>query len=114
MDARRSKLRYRAWRRGFVEADLVLGPFADTHLDALDEAELDQLELLLEQPDPDLYAWIIGQAQPPEAFDLPVLGMIRQFRFDARLARADPGANTSMTPPRMANSPRSDTVEART
>ena len=92
MDARRSKLKYRAWRRGFVEADLILGPFADAHLEALDEAELDQLETLLEQPDHDLYAWIIGQAQPPEAMDLPVLGLIRQFRFDARLARVDPGA----------------------
>lgn len=92
MDARRSKLKYRAWRRGFVEADLVLGPFADAHLTALGETELDQLELLLEQPDHDLYAWIIGQSEPPQAFDLPVLAMIRQFRFDARLARADLGA----------------------
>ncbi len=92
MDSRRSKLKYRAWRRGFVEADLVLGPFADAHLEALGEAELDQLELLLEQPDHDLYAWIIGQAEPPQAFDLPVLARIRQFRFDARLARADLGA----------------------
>ena len=92
MDARRSKLKYRAWRRGFVEADLVLGPFADAHLETLDDAGLDQLELLLEQPDHDLYAWIIGQAEPPETMNLPVLALIRQFRFDARLARADLGA----------------------
>ena len=92
MDARRSKLKYRAWRRGFVEADLILGPFADAHLDALVETELDQLELLLGQPDHDLYAWIIGQAEPPDAMDVPVLALIRQFRFDARLARAAPGA----------------------
>ena len=92
MDARRSKLKYRAWRRGFVEADLILGPFADAHLETLGEPELDQLETLLGQPDHDLYAWIIGQAEPPDAMDLPVLTLIRQFRFDARLARPDPGA----------------------
>ncbi len=92
MDARRSKLKYRAWRRGFVEADLILGPFADAHLDGLGEAELDQLEVLLGQSDHDLYAWIIGQAEPPEVFDVPVLALIRQFRSDARLGRAAPGA----------------------
>ena len=31
-DPRLEKLRYRAWRRGFREADLVLGGFADAHL----------------------------------------------------------------------------------
>ncbi len=92
MDARRSKLKYRAWHRGFREADLILGPFADAHLEALGEAELDQFETLLGQPDHDLYAWIIGQSEAPVAFDGPVLGLIRGFRFDARLARADFGA----------------------
>ena len=92
MDPRLKKLKYRAWHRGFVEADLILGPFADAHLERLDEAGLAQFEDLLEQPDHDLYAWIIGQAEPPTRMDVPVLSMIRQFRFDARLARADHGA----------------------
>ena len=92
MDPRLKKLKYRAWHRGIVEADLILGPFADAHLERLGEADLGHFEILLEQPDPDLYAWIIGQAEPPADFDLPVLELIRQFRFDARLARTDPGA----------------------
>jgi antitoxin CptB len=92
MDARRSKLKYRAWHRGFREADLILGPFADAHLDSLADSELDDLEILLGQPDHDLYAWIVGQAEPPAAFDGPVLALIRRFRFDARLSRADLGA----------------------
>ncbi|HEX4098680.1 MAG TPA: succinate dehydrogenase assembly factor 2 [Caulobacteraceae bacterium] len=92
MDPRRKKLKYRAWHRGFVEADLILGPFADAHLEALGEADLDHLEILLEQADHDLYAWIIGQAEPPADLDVPVLALIRQFRFDARLARADASA----------------------
>jgi len=92
MDPRLKKLKYRAWHRGIVEADLILGPFADAHLERLGEADLGHFEILLEQPDPDLYAWIIGQAEPPADFDLPVLELIRQLRFDARLARTDPGA----------------------
>ena len=36
IDARRRKrLRFRAWHRGIREADLILGPFADAHIDAL-------------------------------------------------------------------------------
>jgi antitoxin CptB len=92
MDPRRSKLKYRAWRRGFREADLILGPFADAHLAAMAPAQLDAFETLLEQPDQDLYAWIIGQCDPPAAFDHEVLGMIRGFRLKARLAREDLGA----------------------
>jgi antitoxin CptB len=92
-DARLSKLKYRAWRRGFVEADLVLGPFADAHLHMLDAGQLDAFEALLEAPDHDLYAWIVGQAQTPPAFDTGVMALIREFRFSATAARGpDPGA----------------------
>ena len=35
-DARLKKLSFRAWRRGFREADLILGPFADRHAAELD------------------------------------------------------------------------------
>ncbi len=79
MDPLRSKLKYRAWRRGFVEADLILGPFADARLAAMSSAELEEFETLLDQPDPDLYAWILGQAQPPAELDGPVLAMLRAF-----------------------------------
>ena len=86
-DARRRQLRFRAWRRGFREADLILGPFADTRLGGLTPLQLDEFETLLDQPDQDLYAWIIGTQPTPEAFDGEVLALIRSFRFDARTAR---------------------------
>ncbi len=92
MDPRLKKLQYRAWHRGFREADLILGPFADAHVGTLDEAAIDEFEVLLDQQDHDLYAWIIGQTEPPATFDGQVLAMIRQFRFDARHARAGLGA----------------------
>jgi antitoxin CptB len=76
-EQRVSKLRYRAWRRGFTEADLILGPFTDKHAPQFDSAQLDELELLLDQLDHDLYAWIIGQAPTPPAFDGPVMAMLK-------------------------------------
>lgn len=92
MTAHLRKLQYRAWHRGFREADLILGPFADNHLDGLAADELEDFERLLEAPDHDLYAWIIGQAEPPPELDLPVLAKIRAFRLLAREARPDMGA----------------------
>ena len=82
-DSRVNKLRYRAWRRGFLEADLILGPFADRHLVGFSGAQLDEFEALLDQADPDLYAWITDQADTPSEFSNPTLNLIKAFRFSA-------------------------------
>ena len=79
-DDRRKKLRLRAWRRGFREADLILGPFADRHVPDFDAAELDWFEGLLEQPDQDVYAWILERAPTPPTFDGPLMNRLRAFR----------------------------------
>jgi antitoxin CptB len=86
-DARRKKLKFRAWHRGFVEADLILGPFADAHLSKMGDDELDQFELLLDQPDHDLYDWIIGREPTPETYANGVMELIQSFRFFAHSAR---------------------------
>lgn len=83
-EARLRKLRHRAWRRGFREADLILGPFADRHLNELGEAQLDAFERLLEVPDQELYGWIVGTAPIPEGYAGDVLDLIRSFRYFAR------------------------------
>ena len=88
-ETRLKRLRFRAWRRGFREADLILGPFADSDGPSLTPVQLETFELLLEQPDPDLYAWIVGQADAPAEFDTDVLALIRAFRHTARSARGD-------------------------
>ena len=77
MDARRKKLQFRAWRRGFREIDLILGKFADRNLAGLDTPALDAFEALLDAPDQEVYAWIVGQAPAPAAHDTPVLAAIR-------------------------------------
>ena len=76
--ARLKRMAMRSWRRGTKEMDLVLGPFADAHLAALTEAELDLYDALLAENDQDLMAWILGQALPPP--DLaPLLARITAF-----------------------------------
>jgi antitoxin CptB len=83
------KLRYRAWHRGFREADLILGPFADRYLPLLSTDQIDAFEALIDQPDHDLYGWIVGQAEAPQAHQGEMLELIREFRFSVRAARGD-------------------------
>lgn len=76
---RLGRISYRAWRRGFREADMVLGPFTDQVGPMLSDEELDQLETLLDEEDQYLYAWIIEKEPTPPEFDGPMLARIRAF-----------------------------------
>jgi antitoxin CptB len=60
LDVRRKRLLFRCWHRGTREMDLILGRFADTEIATLADDELDELERLIEVPDPDLYAALTG------------------------------------------------------
>lgn len=88
-EARLRKLKFRAWRRGFREADLILGPFADKHVSGFSEDELDRFEALLEVPDQDLYAWIVGNLPTPAQWDDEIMNRIKQFRFEVHDVRGD-------------------------
>ncbi len=78
---RRRRLRYRAWHRGTKEMDLVLGPFADAHLEGLDAPELDRLEALMDEEDTDLLKWVMGQEPIPADADAELLGTIIAYRL---------------------------------
>lgn len=65
-EIRIKRLHMRAWHRGTKEMDLILGGWADAHLEGADDATLDLFERVLEEEDQDLYQWISGQLQPPE------------------------------------------------
>ena len=77
---RLNRVRFRAWRRGFREADLILGPFADSHAPAMDEGELERFERLLDQSDHDIYEWILGRTPTPVEFDNELMARLRAFR----------------------------------
>ncbi len=79
-EVRLRRLKFRAWRRGFREADLILGPFADAHSAAMDDDDLQRFEALLDVPDQHLYAWIIGTEPPEPLHDTSVLHAVQRFR----------------------------------
>ena len=77
---RLGRITFRAWRRGFREADLVLGPFMEREGPDLSDADLDALEALLaEDNDHDLYAWIIETKPTPAEHDTPLMARLRVF-----------------------------------
>ena len=65
LDDRRKRLLFRCWHRGTREMDLILGRFADAEIANLSDAELTELETLLDESDPDLYAAITGDKVLP-------------------------------------------------
>jgi antitoxin CptB len=68
-DVRRKRLYYQSCHRGMKEMDLILGGFAEAHIDALDAGELDALERLLALPDDALYVWFSGREPVPADID---------------------------------------------
>ena len=88
-EARLKKLKFRAWRRGFREADLILGPFADHHVQAFSAERLDEFERLLEVPDQDLYAWITEREPTPAEWDGELMRDIKAFRENLHQYRGD-------------------------
>jgi len=81
IEKRRKRLRYRSWHRGMKEVDLIIGRFADANLDTFSDQQLDQFERILDQSDPDLFAWVSGRQPLPAKLDDNVMKLIMNFRY---------------------------------
>jgi antitoxin CptB len=80
LDDRRKRLLFRCWHRGTREMDLILGRFADTAISDLPDADLAELERLLEVPDPDLYAALTGDKPLAPEYASALFDRIKAFR----------------------------------
>jgi antitoxin CptB len=79
LDARRRRLLFRAWHRGMREVDLITGRFADAHIGTLSESEVDEFERLMEVPEPELLAWVMGAETIPARYDTMLFRKMRDF-----------------------------------
>jgi antitoxin CptB len=80
LDVRRKRLLFRCWHRGTREMDLILGRFADAEIENLSDREMDELERLIEVPDPDLYAALIGDKPIAPEHEGPLFDRLKRFR----------------------------------
>ena len=70
-----ARLRWRC-RRGARELDLLLLRFLEREYPHLGAREQSLFGSLLDEADPDLYAWITGQSEPANPDYLPIIDRI--------------------------------------
>ena len=77
--------------------DLVLGRFADSEIEGLSDAELEDYEALMEVPDRDVFSWLTREVETPENYDTVVFRKIRDFHLsghDTGYLERGPSADT--------------------
>jgi antitoxin CptB len=79
MDGQRRRLLFRLRHRGIREMDLVLGRFAEARLVELSDAELGEVEIWLDIPDQQIFAWVNGSEPAPPQIDTALFRELRQF-----------------------------------
>ena len=74
--ARKAKINWQC-RRGMLELDIIFQRFIKQSIDKLNEQQIVAFEALLNCPDPDLYAWLMGYEEPTEKEFLEIVSFIR-------------------------------------
>ena len=80
IELRRKRLLWRSSHRRIREMDLLMGGFAESRLPTMTEHELNAFEALIELPDQELLAWIIGEAEVPSTISNALLPELLKFR----------------------------------
>lgn len=80
-DILKKKLLYRSANRGWKETDILLGEFTKNNIDLMTEEQLDMLDLILDQPDGDIFNWITMKVEVPTEYNNEVLMMLKEFKL---------------------------------
>ena len=75
-------------RRGMLELDLLLLPFARERVPALSPGQQQNYIRLLEEEDQDLFAWLVDRQQHPESTQQALITEIRRHAAEARGGKA--------------------------
>jgi antitoxin CptB len=79
----RRRLRYQSAHRGTKELDILLGRFADAHLDTLDAAGLQIYATLLEVEETTLYGWLTGLEDVWPEYDTAIWRFVKEAASQA-------------------------------
>lgn len=81
LEIRRKRVLYRAQHRGTQEMDILIDGYVADHFNTLDAALLDRLEVLMDEEETDLQAWIMGQRGIPARIDIALIDIIRDHKL---------------------------------
>ena len=81
-DTRRRRILFRATHRGTYENDILIGSYVRARIAAFTDADLDELEEVMEMTDAMLADWLTGRQPIPADCDTPMLRAIRQAAED--------------------------------
>lgn len=73
------KALYRAQHRGGKEADFLFGGFVETLGPSFNEAELEELNFILEHDDSHIFEWLRSPHSCPFKHQTKVLGMMKAY-----------------------------------
>ena len=101
-----ARLQYQCRKRGTLETDLILSTLAQTELPKLSDAELAELDLLLDEPDWDIFYWCTDRkpVPPPWTASFVTQGCLgyrlrEHTRNEQRTVRFFPQLNDSIRSP---------------
>lgn len=66
-------------RRGMLEVDLFLIPFAKNHYPQLPDNQKENFRNLLTYSDPELFAWLMGHESPEEPELIEIVQLIKRL-----------------------------------
>jgi antitoxin CptB len=86
MDIVRKRLLFRAQHMGTNENDIFFGGFAEAHLAAMSDDQLERFQSLLDVNDPDLFLWVTDAKPTPPEHQHDVMRLLQSFtlRHDHR------------------------------
>ena len=80
--SRRRRILFRATHRGTYENDILIGRFVRARLDSFTDAELDEVEHLMDHTEAALGDWLMGRQPIPDGPEFRLLRLMRQAAID--------------------------------
>lgn len=81
IDIYKRRLFYKGTNRGWKETDLLLGGFLNKYIHSFEKAELLMLDLILDEPDSDIFNWMTKKIEVPAIHNNHVMYLLQNFKL---------------------------------
>ncbi len=77
----RKRLLYKSSNRGWKETDILLGEFTKRNIALMNDVQLSMLDILLDEPDVEIFNWITKKTIAPQKHNNEVMQMLQEFKY---------------------------------